>query len=301
MKKRILKKVNLYQLIMHLFFSIYCLITLAPLYLVVMVSLTDENVLKTDGFSFVPRVFSLKAYEYVFYDFGSIVRAYGVTIFVTVVGTLLSLLITALYAYPISRKDLPHKKFFTFIIFFVMLFNGGLVSSYIINTQLLGFNNNIIALLVPFLLSPFNVLIMRTFFANSIPDSIIEAAKIDGASENLIFAKIIVPLSKPVLATVGLFNTLGYWNDWFSSLLYISDKKLYTIQFLMYRTLMNAEFLKSSIARSAGGNLALEISKIPSQGIRFAMVVIGIGPLILAYPFFQRYFVEGLTIGSIKG
>lgn len=295
------KKINWVQLLFHSIFILCVIGCIAPILLVIMISLTEDQTLLTNGYSFFPEKLSLDSYKYVFYDAGSILNAYGVTIFVTVIGTVLSLLITSLYAYPISRKDLPFRKVFIFLVFFVMLFNGGLVSSYIINTQVLHFKNNIIALLVPFLLSPFNVLIMKTFFGNTIPPSLIEAGKLDGASEMKIYGSIILPLSKPVLATVGLFNTLGYWNDWFSSLLYITDKRLYSIQFVMYRSLMNAEFLKSSIAAGAGGNLATEIMKLPSQGIRFAMVVIGIGPIILAYPFFQRYFIEGLTVGSIKG
>jgi putative aldouronate transport system permease protein len=294
-------KINFTQIMLHSFFILLAIICIAPVILVVMVSVTDDRSLMINGFTFFPKKFSLEAYKYIFYDAKSLVNSYFVTICITIAGTILSLLITSLYAYPISRQDLPHKKFFVFIVFFVMLFNGGLVSSYIINTKILHFNNNVIALLVPFLITPFNVLIMKTFFSNTIPSSLIEAAQLDGASELKVYRSIILPLSKPVLATVGLFNTLGYWNDWFSSLLYISNKNLYTIQFVMYKSLMNIEFLKNNIAAGAGGNLAVEVMKAPSQGIRFAMVVVGVGPMLLAYPFFQRYFIEGLTVGSIKG
>ena len=301
MKKVKKIKRQLPQIVLHGFFILFSLLCIAPVVLVVMVSITDNQTLMINGFSFLPEMISFEAYQYIFYDPNSIIKSYGVTLFVTIAGTILSLIITSLYAYPISRHDLPYKKVFTFVVFFVMLFNGGLVSSYIINTRILHFNNNIIALLVPFLITPFNVLIMKTFFSNTIPGSLIEAAQLDGASEFKVYRSIILPLSKPVLATVGLFNTLGYWNDWFSSLLYISNKNLYTVQFIMYKSLMNIEFLKNNIAAGAGGNLAVEIMKAPSQGIRFAMVVVGVGPILLAYPFFQRYFVEGLTVGSIKG
>lgn len=301
MKLKRKKKINLYQIILHTFFVVFSILCIAPIILVVMVSITDNQTLMTEGFSYLPKKYSLEAYKYIFYDAKSVINSYLVTIGVTIAGTILSLFITSLYAYPISRNDLPYKKFFTFIIFFVMLFNGGLVSSYIINTKLLHFNNNVIALLVPFLITPFNVLIMKTFFQNTIPGSLLEAAQLDGASEIKVYQSIIVPLSKPVLATVGLFNTLGYWNDWFSSLLYISEKNLFTIQYVMYKSLMNIEFLKNNIAAGAGGNLAVEVMRAPSQGIRFAMVVIGVGPMLLAYPYFQRYFIEGLTVGSIKG
>ncbi len=295
------KKLRWSQIILHTIFIFFSILCIAPILLVGMVSITENQSLMVNGFSYFPKEISFEAYKYIFYDAKSIVNSYVVTILITIAGTILSLLITSLYAYPISRKDLPCNKVFTFIVFFVMLFNGGLVSSYIINTRILHFNNNIIALLVPFLITPFNVLIMKTFFQNTIPASLLEAAKLDGASEFRIYKTIIIPLSKPVLATVGLFNTLGYWNDWFSSLLYISNRNLFTIQFVMYKSLMNIEFLKNNIAAGAGGNLAIEVMNAPSQGIRFAMVVIGVGPMLLAYPFFQRYFIEGLTVGSIKG
>lgn len=301
MKIKSKMKINITQIILHSFFILITIMCIAPVVLVVMVSITDNHSIMINGFSFFPKELSLEAYKYIFYDAKSLVNSYFVTICITIAGTILSLLITSLYAYPISRQDLPYKRFFVFVVFFVMLFNGGLVSSYIINTKILHFNNNVIALLAPFLITPFNVLIMKTFFGNTIPSSLIEAAQLDGASELRVYRSIIVPLSKPVLATVGLFNTLGYWNDWFSSLLYISNKSLYTIQFVMYKSLMNIEFLKNNIAAGAGGNLAIEVMKAPSQSIRFAMVVIGVGPMLLAYPFFQRYFIEGLTVGSIKG
>jgi putative aldouronate transport system permease protein len=228
-----------------------------------------------------------------------VVRAYGVTMFVTVVGSTVSLIITALYAYPISRKDFKYRKAFTFIVFLTMLFNGGLVPWYMVYVNVLHINDTIMALILPYLVTPLYVLIMRTFFMTTIPDGIIEAAKIDGAGELQTFIKIVLPLSKPVLATIGLFNTLTYWNDWYAPLLFINNEKLFSLQYLMYRVDKAIMYLSNNAGSI--NNATQIMANLPSQTARMAMAVIAIGPIILAYPFFQKYFVEGLTIGSIKG
>jgi putative aldouronate transport system permease protein len=271
-----------------------------PLVLAFIISFTPESLITKDGYSFFPKSLSLEAYGFLLKDGASIIKGYTVTFLVTIVGTVSSVLINAGYAYPISRKNLPGRRFLTMFLFFTMLFNGGLVASYMINMQIYNFKDNLLALLTPFLISPFNVLLLRTYFMNSIPDSLIETSKIDGASEFRIFLQIMLPLSKPVLATIALFNTLAYWNDWFSSLLYITDKNLFSLQYIMYKALMNVDYLKRSIMMGAGGDMAMKLTEIPAQSIRFAMVIIGIGPIILAYPFFQRYFTAGLTVGAVK-
>ena len=230
-----------------------------------------------------------------------IITAYGVTIFVTVVGTLLSLLLIALYAYPLSRKEFRHRNKFALFIFLTMIFNGGLVPWYLVYVNFLHLKDSVWSLIIPLLLQPFFVIIMRTFFQTTIPDSIIESATIDGASEVKIFYKIILPLSLPVLATIGLFNTLNYWNDWFLSLIFITKSNGISLQYLMYKTLLNIQYLTTN------ENAASQLSKmgavvnLPSQTLRMAMAVVGIGPIIFAYPFFQKYFVKGLTIGAVKG
>ncbi|GMQ64575.1 carbohydrate ABC transporter permease [Vallitalea maricola] len=297
-KARINAISNRSNVILNVFFIVYSIICVAPVLLILGISFTSENEIILHGFNFIPKEFSLEAYKFLFRDITSIARAYGVSIFATVVGTFLSVLCIALYAYPISRNDFPAKKFFTFYIFFTMLFNGGLVSTYFFNTQVFHMKNTIYALIIPLMMSPFSVLIVRTFYQQSVPKSILESAKIDGASEFRIFYQMVLPLSKPAIATIALFDTLTYWNDWFSSLLYISDKKLYTLQYTMYTALMNVQYLLK-FGQNSSQDIGLSV--LPKQTVRFAMVLIAIGPIALAYPYFQKYFVKGLTIGSIKG
>lgn len=283
----------------NLFFIIYSIICLAPIALTLGISLSSEESVILNGFNFIPKELSLDAYRFLLADIGRIGKAYGVSIFVTVVGTLLSVGFTVLFAYPISRKDFPGAKAFTFFIFFTMLFNGGLVASYLINTQIFNFSNHIRALIVPIMMNPFNVLVVRTFFIQSVPKDIVDSAKIDGASEYRIFGQIVLPLAKPAIATIALFDTLFYWNDWFNSLLYIRERDLFTLQYTMYSALMDVKYILQFAQNSS--DVMSGMSNMPVQTIRFSMVLIAIGPIVLAYPYFQKYFVKGLTIGAIKG
>ncbi|WP_338552741.1 carbohydrate ABC transporter permease [Paenibacillus sp. KS-LC4] len=287
--------------IINIGFMLYTIACLLPILLIVMVSLSNEQDVLTKGYSFIPNQIDFTAYKFLFTDWQQILRSYGVTIFVTIAGTILSLIIMALYAYPISRTDFPHRKFFTFFIFFTMLFNGGLVPWYLVYVNMLNLRDNIWALVLPLLVSAFFVLVIRTFFQSTIPVAILEAAKIDGASEMLIFFRIVTPLSLPVLATVALFSTVNYWNDWFLSLVFITDDKTLSIQYLMYKMLLNIQFLASnsnaaSAIAAAGGTVSF-----PNETVRMAMAIMGIGPIVFAYPFFQKYFVKGLTVGAVKG
>ncbi|MBN2795711.1 MAG: carbohydrate ABC transporter permease [Clostridia bacterium] len=269
-----------------------------PLLLVFGISITDEKTVTLEGYRLIPKVISFKAYDYVFTDAVDIFRAYGVTILVTLLGSIMSLIVISLYAYPLSRKDFKYKTFFTFIVFFTMLFNAGLVPWYMVYTNILHIKNTLFAMILPGLMTPLYVLIMRTFYVTTIPESIIEAAKVDGASEFRIFTQIVLPLSKPSLATIGLFNVLFYWNDWYSPLLFITDEKLYNLQYLLYRINQSITYITSQ--SNSLGNVSEILANIPSQTARMAMAIIAIGPIVLAYPFFQKYFVEGLTVGSIK-
>lgn len=283
------------------FFLFYSLCCIVPLLLVIMVSLSNEQDVLVHGYSLIPRSIDWAAYEMLMKDWGQLLRSYGVTVFVTVVGTVLSVIMMALYAYPLSREDFPQRKFFTFFMFFTMLFNGGLVPWYLVYTQMLDLKNNIWALILPLLVSAFFVLIIRTFFQTTIPLQVLESAKIDGAGELRIFFQIVMPLSLPVLATAALFSTLNYWNDWYLSLVFISDDKTLSIQYLMYKTLLNIQYLANNSTAAAaiaaaGGNVTY-----PNETARMAMAVIGIGPIVFAYPFFQKYFVKGLTVGAVKG
>lgn len=289
------------KMVIHAFFIFYAAICILPLVLVLSISLSDETTVIANGYKFIPEQFSISAYDFLFKDMEQIVRSYGVSIFVTVVGTVISVALTAFYAYPLSRRDLPYKGFFAFFIFFTMLFNGGLVPWYLVYVNLLDLKNTLGVLIMPMLMSPFFVLVMRTFFANSIPVSILESARVDGAGELRTFIRIVLPLSLPVLATVALFSTLNYWNDWYLSMIFISDNKTISLQYLMYRTLLDIQYLTSN------SNVASQISSqggmldLPNKTLQMAMAVVGIGPIVLAYPFFQRYFIKGLTVGAVKG
>jgi len=287
------------QWLLHLVFIVFVAMTLIPLLLVLIISFTDERSLTLNGYSLFPEKFSFDAYTFLFNDSSVILNAYLVTIIVTVIGTTLSLLLCALYAYPLSRKDFPFRTGLTFYVFFTMLFAGGLVPWYLVYTNLLGINNSLLALIVPnLLLSGWNIIIMRTFFTNTIPPELIECAQMDGASEFRIFFQIILKLSLPVLATIGLFTTLAYWNDWWNSLIFISNRDLYSLQYLLNKILMDINVIFNTPGNS---NQTKLLTLIPHETVRMAMAVIGIGPIILAYPFFQKYIVQGLTIGAVKG
>lgn len=292
---------NTANIIINLFFWFHTAVCILPLLLVIIVSFSDEKAVLINGYNFIPESFSLSAYQFLFKDWEQIVRSFGVSVFVTAVGTVVSVIIMAMYAYPISRRDFPHKNVFSFFMFFTMLFNGGLVPWYLVYTQMLNFKNTLLALILPLLVSAFFVLMLRTFFSGTIPPALIESAKIDGAGEFRIFAQIILPLSLPVLATVSLFQTLNYWNDWFTSLVFITGSKNVNLQYLMYKTMLDIQFLTSNTQalqaiNQSGGGLNL-----PTETVRMAMAVLGIGPIVFAYPFFQKYFVKGLTVGAVKG
>lgn len=287
------------NVILNILFLFYVFLCICPIILVFMVSITSESALNKNGYSFFPEKISFLAYSYIFSDAAQIIRSYGVSLFITIFGTFLSVFITALYAYPLSRKDFKYRNAFTFFVFFTMLFNGGLVPWYMVYAKFLNLKDNLLVLILPLLLSPMHVLIVRTFFKNSIPDSIIESAKIDGAGEFRIFFSIVLRLSTPVLATIALFSTLAYWNDWYNALMFISDTKLIPLQYLLYKVQSSIEILNEIIGNSGAGLYSLDT--IPSQSARMALCIVAIGPVILAYPFFQKYFVKGLTIGAVKG
>ncbi|BBI31884.1 carbohydrate ABC transporter permease [Cohnella abietis] len=293
------QKFSVYQLLLHIIFIITSILVIIPVILVLAVSFSDENSIFIEGYSFIPKKFSMDAYTYLWQDKMAILHAYGVSISVTVIGGIIGLLLTALFAYPISRRDFPLRNVFSFYVFFTILFGGGLVPWYMVFTNIIDVKDSMIALILPgLLMNGFNVLIMRTFFQNMVPPSLIESATIDGAGEFRIWWQIIMPLSLPVLATIGLFSTLGYWNDWFNSLIFVSDAKWYSLQYVMQKTLLDVQFLSQH--SSSGGTSAL-LAAVPTETVRMAMAIIGAGPVVLAYPFFQRYLVQGLTIGAVKG
>ncbi|MFW7432944.1 carbohydrate ABC transporter permease [Vagococcus carniphilus] len=278
-------------------FAISCLI---PFIFVIIISLTSETSLAEHGYSFFPQEWSFAAYDYIFAGQMSskIFRAFGVTIFVTVFGTLVNATMTSLYAYVISRSNFPFRKFFTMFALVTMLFAPGMVANYIVMTNMLHLKDTIWALILPMALGPFNILVMRTFFKKTVPDSIIESARIDGASEMTIFIKIVLPLAVPGIATISLFAALGYWNDWFNALLYIQNDNLVPLQYLLMKIQNNLDFLAKSTGM--GSQIAGGLAALPSESARMAIVVISTLPIALSYPFFQKYFVGGLTIGGVK-
>lgn len=273
--------------------------SLFPFVLLIMASFSDEATIIQEGYSIFPSKLSLEAYSYLIGDAASIIRSYGITILVTVVGTVAGLAITSLMAYPLSRSDLPLRSPLAFIVFFTLLFNGGLVPTYLVYTEIFEFQDTLFALLIPYLLTNgFYVMLMRTFFITSIPKAVIESAFIDGATEFKIFYRIILQLSLPVLATIGLMQMISYWNDWFNGLIFITEPQLFSLQNLLNRMMTDIQFLSQS---NLGGNTGQAAASIPQSTVRMAIAVIGVVPILIAYPFFQKYFVKGLTLGAVKG
>lgn len=278
--------------------TVLTVITLLPILLIFIASFSDENALLANGYSYFPKAWSFNAYIYMINQGAIILRAYGISIIVTVVGTIVSVVITAMLAYPMSRKDFKYRNALAFFVFFTMLFNGGIVTSYLMWSGLFHIKNTIFALMLPnYLVTAFNVLLVRNYYKNNIPDALIESAQIDGAHELRIFAKIVFPLSVPVIATISLFTGLCYWNDWTNGLYFITDPQYYGIQNLLNYIMSNIEFLNSGSSNLIGvGNMNL-----PGTSVRMAMAVIGILPIMILYPFVQRYFVKGVIVGAVKG
>lgn len=288
------------NLIFNIIIALFALSCVLPFFFVVMISLTEEHSLAELGYRFWPKEFSTAAYSYIFAGQMSskIFKAFGVTLLVTVLGTVVNSTMTSLYAYVISRSNFPFRKFFTIFALITMLFTPGMVATYLIVSNMLFLKDTIWALILPMALGPFNILVMRTFFIKTVPDSIIESARMDGASELKIFMKIVLPLAVPGIATISLFAALGYWNDWFNALLYIQIDDLVPLQYLLMKIQSNLDFL----AKNAGMGAQIQggLAALPSESARMAIVVVSTLPIALTYPFFQKYFVGGLTIGGVK-
>ncbi|WP_342561392.1 carbohydrate ABC transporter permease [Paenibacillus sp. FSL R7-0345] len=286
-------------MILHLFFIAFSLACILPVLLIVSISLTNEKALTLQGYKFWPEQIDLSAYQYLFSHSQTLAKAYGVSLTVTVAGTFLAVLLIALYAYPLYRKDFPFKKAFNFYLLITMLFSGGLVPFYLLYVNFLDLKDSLIALILPGLSNAFYIFITRTFFQQTVPEEMIESGKLDGASEWRIFFQLVLPISLPVLATIALFTTLMYWNDWFNSMLFINNTDLYSLQYVMIQMIRQAEFFKNQLA---GSGVALLVQEaVPTESLRMAMVIVSIGPILFIYPFFQKYFTKGLTIGAIKG
>lgn len=294
-----LKQDTGYQIGANIFLSLLAAVMILPFVLLFMSSITEENALIRDGYSFFPKQYSLDAYRYIFNNGDKIFRAYGITVFVTVVGTAANLALSSLLAFPLSIKSLPGRRFFTFVVFFTMLFSGGLVPTYVMYTGTFHIKNTIFALIVPnLMMSAVNVLLIRTYFANSVPSELFGAAEIDGASQFSVFWRIALPLSKPILVTTGLFAGLGYWNDWTNGLYYISNPQMWSIQSLLNKMIGDIQYLQSGNTTSAA---AAAMGPLPSTGVRMAIAFVAMLPVLLLYPFLQKYFAKGIALGAVKG
>ena len=290
------KKNRKFQIFLIGIFIIICAIVLYPFLLLVSVSFSRETDVIYNGFKLIPEHFDLSAYKYVFSNPTTVLNAYKVTGIFSVASMVLSTLLIAMIAYPLSSPKLRCKKQLSFYLYFTMLFHGGLVPSYILITQYLHLNDTIWVYILPSLMSPWHVFMMRTFFAD-IPPALIESMKIDGASEFKIFRTLIIPLSKPVIATVALLHFLAKWNDWYTSMLYINNQELISLQYLLQKILRDIDFM----TENTNTFVDLDISKIPTTTVQMAMAMIVAGPAMFVFPFFQKYFVKGLTVGSVKG
>lgn len=283
----------------NLLFILLAAMAIIPVLFVFMISISSEESIRVSGYSFIPQSFSNSAYMFLWNEKATIFSALWISVLVTVSGTLLGLALTTTMGYVLSRPGFKLKNLYTWVVFIPMIFNGGMVASYVVNANILNMKNTIWALILPLAVSSFNIIVCKTFFRSTIPDSIIESAKIDGASQLRIFGTIVLPISKPVLATIGLFLTFGYWNDWFQSSLYISKAELVSLQALLNNMMKSLDYIANN--PSAGLSLQQYRNSMPSESVRMAIAIVIVIPIACAYPFFQKYFISGLTIGAVKG
>lgn len=293
-RKKIRK--NIGQIVLHVFFVAISCLYIVPFLLVISVSFTDESALAKYGFNLVPKQFSLEAYRLVFGDMTQLMQSYTTTIIFTLIYVVLGIMIMAIAAYPLSRTVFKYRRFFSMYVLLTMLFSAGMVPNYMLIVKYLHLNNTIWVYIFPHLISAYYLLIIRTYYAN-LPIELIDAAKVDGASELFICFKIMIPLGKPVLASTGFLLMVSKWNDWNTSLLYIKKPELYSLQYLLQRILQESQYLEQ-LAMS-GGLLGNEV--FPTESYRYAMAVVAAGPILLVFPFFQKYFSKGITIGGVKG
>ncbi len=287
---------RVFQFLSHFVLGLICVTMIVPFLIMLSSSFSSESSVLAEGYSLIPHEFSTDAYKYILGSSDLVLRAYGVTIFVTVVGTVISLIITNFFAYALAQDNLPFGRVLMLLVLFTMLFSGGLVPTYYVYTQIFHVKDTIFALIVPnLLMNAFNVILMRNYFRTSIPKAILEAATIDGCGKFMTFVKIVLPLSLPINATVGLLTALSYWNDWGNSLYYMSSSKYYSIQQVLRIMIDSVSYIKS-----LGVDVSIEGLQIPLTTVRMAIAVIAVIPILVMYPFFQKYFVKGITIGAVK-
>ena len=294
------KDIKVFNILSYTLIALVAIICLIPFLMVVVGSFTAEKEIIANGFSFFPKELSLEAYKTALKEPMAILRAYGVTASLTVIGTAIGLFIVAMTAYVLQRKDFKWRNKVSFFFYFTTLFSGGLVPWYILMVKYLGLKDSYLSLLLTQLLSVFNIIIMKSYMSG-IPQALTESAKIDGAGDFTIFMKVILPLVKPALATIGMFIALGYWNDWYNSMLFINNENLYSLQYYLYKIVNNIEAYKTILAQAGGGTSLGSTINMPSESLKMALTIIVTGPIILVYPFIQKYFVSGVTIGAVKG
>ncbi len=288
-----------FRLIVTIILTLFSIVALFPMILLVVASFTDENELITHGYQILPRKLSLEAYSYMVKQASTIIRAYLVTIGTTIAGTALSIFLTSSIAYPMARKNFKYRNALSFFVYFTMLFNGGLVPQYIMWTTFFHIKNTYFALVIPnLLMTAFNIFLVRNYYSNSLPEALFEAAQLDGASEFGIYTKVVFPLSKPVIATVGLFVALAYWNSWTNALYSVTDPKYLVIQNLLMRIMKNIEYLRTGAAEMSAEGQAVTL---PGNSIRMALAFVGILPIVIIYPMLQKYFIKGVVVGAVKG
>ena len=291
------KQERIFQLISHIFLLFVSVTIIVPFLIMLSSSFSSETAVLAEGYSLIPRDFSLGAYQFILGDSAMVLRAYGVIIFVTIVGTSVSLIITNMFAYVLAQDHLPFGRLMMFLVIVTMLFNGGLVPTYYIYTQIFHIKDTIFALIIPnLLMGAFNLILVRNYFRTSIPKAIIEAATIDGCSKFKTYIKVVLPLSAPIVATIGLMTALAYWNDWTNSLYYMNSSKYYSIQQVLRLMIDSVSYIQQ-LGISAGN---IESTQIPLTTVRMAIAVIAVVPVMIAYPFFQKYFIKGITIGAVK-
>ena len=296
MRKKVNHGYRVFNVVSTILIGLFALVCLLPFLLLLIGSFTDNNLLILEGYSFFPKKWSLDGYRFIFQYPESLLNAYRVTIFTTLVTTFGSLFLTSMTGYALSRQDFRTRNAFAFFFYFTQLFSGGLIPWYMLITQFLHLRDSIWALIIPGLMGSYNLLLMRNFIKQCVPNELVESARIDGAGKMRIFLQIVIRLSTPALATIGLFIALGKWNDWYSSMMFIKTESKHTLQYYLYRMVNMANALRNMERAGVTANVSL-----PSETVKMAMAMVATGPVVLVYPFVQRYFVKGLTVGAIKG
>ncbi|WP_338543690.1 carbohydrate ABC transporter permease [Paenibacillus tundrae] len=284
----------LLNIIAYIVVGLFAIVAVVPFFIVLVNSFASEHSIIYNGYAFFPKEFSLEAYKMVFQNPDKMIRAYGITIFVTVVGTASSLFLSMMAAYVMFRKDVKYRNSLSFFLYFTTLFNGGLVPFYLLVVQQLHLKNNILILLLAGMFSVFNILILRNFLNGSVPDALIESAKIDGSGDVRIFLQIVLPLCKPAMAAIGMFTALAYWNDWWTPMMFIEKQELYPLQYTLYQILSSANFSSQMVN-------SIPRVDMPKESLKLALTIVATGPIVLLYPFVQKYFVSGITVGAVKG